>query len=362
VSRPQAFVVILAGGSGTRLWPLSRSHQPKQLLALHSDRSLIQSTFDRVAPLVTPARVLIMTERSHADALRAQLPEVPPENVIVEPARRGTAGALALAAAAIHSRDPEALMASVHADAYIDDPEEFRRTLATAFEAADATRMLVLMGIPPTSPSTSLGYIEAADRLSTIDGYEVRRVARFVEKPNLERATEFLNSGRHFWNPGVFVWRIDVILEEFATFEPRIHELVMEIGRDFGTPRQAETLATVYPTVPEQTIDVGIMERSTRVAVIPARFQWSDIGSWSEIFEALPRDAQNNVVRGTHVGLDTHDTLVFATSRPVATIGLEGFVVVETPDAVFICPRDRVPDVKQLVELLKADPTGLTLL
>lgn len=362
VGASQSYVVILAGGSGTRLWPLSRSQQPKQLLALQSDRSLLQSTFDRVAPLVSPARVLIMTERSHSDALREQLPEVPAENIFVEPARRGTAGALALAAAAIHRRDPNALMASVHSDAYIDDAEEFRRTLAAAFAAADATRHLVLMGIPPTSPSTQLGYIEAGEALADVDGYGVRKVARFVEKPDLERARRFATSGRHFWNPGVFVWRVDVILEEFAAYEPRIHELVMQIGASFGTPNQEQALAGVYPTVPEQTIDVGIMERSSRVAVIPARFAWSDIGSWGEIFEALPRDDHGNVTRGEHLGLGTQNSLVFATSRRVATVGLEDVVIVETPDVVLVCPRDRVQDVKKLVEKLKADGTHVDLL
>ena len=352
---PQSYVVILAGGSGTRLWPLSRSRQPKQLLALHSDRSLLQSTFDRVAPLVSPERVLVMTERSHSDALREQLPDVPADNVIVEPARRGTAGALALAAAAIHRRDPNAVMASVHSDAYIDDAEEFRRTLAAAFAVADSTRHLVLMGIPPTSPATGLGYIEAGDDLADVDGYGVRKVVRFVEKPELERARRFAISGRHFWNPGVFVWRTDVILEEFGAYEPRIHDLVMQIGEHLGTPRQADTLAEIYPTVPEQTIDNGIMERSSRVAVIPARFKWSDIGSWGEIFEAMPRDDQGNVTRGEHLGLGTQNSLVFATSRRVATIGLDDVVIVETPDVVLVCPRNRVQDVKKLVEKLKVD-------
>ncbi|MDP8921810.1 MAG: sugar phosphate nucleotidyltransferase, partial [Chloroflexota bacterium] len=228
--------------------------------------------------------------------------------------------------------------------------------------AADSTRHLVLMGIPPTNPATGLGYIEAGDMLVDVDGYDVRSVVRFVEKPELERARRFATSGRHFWNPGVFVWRVDVILEEFATYEPRIHELIMQIGESLGTSRQAETLAHIYPTVPEQTIDVGIMERSARVAVIPARFTWSDIGSWGEIFEALPRDDQGNVTRGEHLGLGTRDSLVFATSRPVATVGLEGMVIVETPDVVLVCPRDRVQDVKKLVEKLKVDGTREELL
>src|SRR5919206_3251091 len=195
VAGPEAYVVILAGGSGTRLWPLSRSHRPKQLLAFAGERSLLQATFDRVRPLVPPERVVVMTEQSHADGIREQLPELPAWNVVVEPARRGTAGSLALAAAIIGQRAPGAVMASVHSDAFIQDADEFRRTLAAAFDAADRTGQLVLMGIVPSAPSTQLGYIEAGETLETIDGYPLRKVIRFVEKPALERARQFACSG-----------------------------------------------------------------------------------------------------------------------------------------------------------------------
>jgi mannose-1-phosphate guanylyltransferase len=362
VTALQTFVVVLAGGSGTRLWPLSRSHRPKQLLALAGEKSLLRTTVDRVVPLVTPERVLIMTERSHADGVREQLPDVPAANILIEPARRGTAGSLALAAAAIRRRDPNALMASVHSDAYIDDGDEFRRTLTAAYGAADATRSLVLMGIEPTFPSTQLGYIEAGEPLEERDGYQVRKVVRFVEKPELERARRFISSGRHFWNPGVFVWRVDVILEEFARLQPAIQQRIDAIAPSLGSEDQESVLAELYPTVPQETIDVGIMEKSDRVAVVPAHFRWSDIGSWGELLDILPRDRDGNVTRGTHLSLGTRDSLVFATSRAVATVGLENVVVVETPDVVLVCPRDRVQDVKKLVERLVLDPERQALL
>jgi mannose-1-phosphate guanylyltransferase len=362
VGGPHTYLVILAGGSGSRLWPLSRSHRPKQLLALTGERSLLQSTFDRNAPLVPAERVIVMTEQSHADGIREQLPELPPENIIVEPARRGTAGSLGLAAAAIFERDPNAVMASVHSDAYIADGDEFRRTLAAAFAAAEKSRQLVLMGIEPTGPSTQLGYIEAADALDQIEGYSVRRVARFVEKPELERARQFARSGRHYWNPGVFVWRVDAILAELARLQPRIHELVCQIAARLDKPDGADVLARVYPTVPVQTIDVGVMEKSDIVAVVPARFPWSDIGSWSEIFDVLPRDADGNAVHGEHLGLGTRNTLVYSTSKPIATIGLSDMVVVETADVILVCPRERAAEVKLLVERLQLDPQKADLL
>jgi mannose-1-phosphate guanylyltransferase len=365
VAGPHTYLVILAGGSGSRLWPLSRSHRPKQLLALAGQRSLLQSTFDRNVPLVPPERVIVMTERSHADGIREQLPELPPRNIIVEPARRGTAGSLGLAAAAIVERDPDAVMASVHSDAYIDDADEYRRTLSAAFTAAEKTRRLVLMGIEPTSPSTQFGYIVAADAptpLVQIDGYRVLEVERFQEKPALAKAEELVASRRAFWNPGVFVWRVDVILSELARLQPRIHELVREIAVALDSDRGDEILASLYPTVPVETIDVGVMEQSDRVAVVPARFPWSDIGSWSEMFDVLPRDPSGNAVRGDLIALDSSNNLVYATSKRVATIGLNDLVIVETSDVILVCPRDRAQDVKQLVEGIALDEKHADLL
>lgn len=358
---PRVFLAILAGGSGTRLWPLSRSQRPKQLLALQGERSLLQDTVERFAPLVPPDRVIIMTEGSHANGIREQLPDVPADNILVEPVRRGTAGSLALAAAVIRCREPDALMISEHSDHFVPEEDEFRRTLAAALDAADRTRNLILMGIEPAFPSTQYGYIEAGETLLPGE-YPVRKVVRFVEKPDLERARRFASSGRHFWNPGVFVWRVDVLLDEFTRLQPGIKERIDALAARMEAGERETALNEIYPTVPVDTIDVGILEQSDRVAVIPARFRWSDIGSWGELMDILPRDESGNVVRGTHLGLGTRDSLVFATSRPVATVGLENMVVVETADVVLVCPRDRVQDVKKLVERLALDPERQNLL
>lgn len=309
-----------------------------------------------------PERVLIMTERSHADALAAQLPELPKGNVVVEPARRGTAASLALAASVIRERRADAIMASVHSDAYIEDDAEFQRTLLAAFAAADDKRSLVLMGIQPSTPSEQLGYIEGGDTVARYGDYPVQRVARFVEKPKLEQAREYVALGRYYWNPGVFVWRVDVILDEFRSLQPAIHAPVTQIARAMADSGNDSALRQIYPTVPVETIDVGIMEKSDRVLVVPARFKWSDIGSWRELLEILPHDEDGNVVHGTHLSLGTRNSLIYGTTKPIATVGMDDVIVVEAEDVIFICPRDRAQDVKLLVERLAIDPERRALL
>jgi len=344
-----AHVVILAGGEGTRLWPLSRSRRPKQLLRLSGDRSLIQQTVDRVLPLVPAERVLVVTERSHADDLREQLPELPAANVLVEPTRRNTAGALLLAALAVQARAPQATWASLHADAYILDDHEFRRTLAAALEAAADGRHLVTTGIRPQGPSTAYGYIEQAEPIGTAQGYPVYRVARFVEKPDLETARRYVDSGRFLWNPGVFVWRNAAILAAFERYQPVMYAMLTAV------PPAA--IDSVYPNIPRESIDTGIMERADNVATIPATFRWSDIGSWGELWEVSARSDSGDVVRGAgrYLSADSRDNLVYAEGRTVALLGVHDLVVVETADAVFICPRDRAVDVKQIVQKLQAE-------
>jgi mannose-1-phosphate guanylyltransferase len=349
----ERYVAILAGGSGTRLWPLSRGARPKQLLELVGHGSLLRNTFDRVRPLVPAEQVLILTERSHAKEVRAELPELPDENVLVEPARRGTAGSLALPALLIHARNPAAVWASLHSDAFIQDDDAFRRDLEAAFRGAAELPHLFTLGIRPTFASTQLGYIEAGDELRTIDGTTVFRVNRFVEKPDAARAAEFVASGRYFWNPGVFIWSAASIERQFAELLPAIHGALQPLVERFGTPGFQAEYDRVYPTIPVDTIDTGIMEKAPEVAMIPASFGWRDIGSWQELFEALDADEHGNVVRGQHLGLDTARTLVFGGRRLVATIGLEDLVIVETDDVLLVCRRDRAADARKLVEQLE---------
>lgn len=344
---PDLYVSILAGGSGTRLWPLSRKRRPKQMLALLSDRSLIQETVDRVAPLVPMDHVYVVTERSQAADIRAQLPELPAENLIAEPVQRGTAGAIALAALTIRRRAPTAVMASLHSDHLIPDAEAFRRALVAAVRHARRGERLMTLGVTPTFASTQLGYVQLGEPLGEEDGLAVYAVRRFVEKPDRQRARAYVDSGEYLWNSGLFVWRVDTILECFEQLLPDILAPLSRAG-----PAEIEQ---VYPTIPQETIDVGIMERATKVGVVPASFGWSDIGSWAELLDALPKGEDGNVVRGQHLGLDSRRSLIYAGSRLVATIGVEDLIVVETPDAVLVCPRSRAQDVKKLVERLQAE-------
>jgi len=344
---PDAHVVILAGGEGTRLWPLSRSRRPKQLLRLNGDRSLIQQTVDRLLPLVPAERILVVTEQSHAADLRAQLPELPDSSIIAEPTRRGTAAAMLLAALHIQQRAPRATWCSVHADAFITNDAEFRRTVTAALEAAASGEYLLTTGIRPRAAETGYGYIQLGPLLRTVQGFPLHQVARFVEKPDLPTAEQYVASGEYLWNPGVFVWRNSTLLDAFQRLQPDIHNVLTSVplGR----------VDDVYGQAPRQTIDVGVMERASNVATIPADFGWSDIGSWAELWELSERDPDGNVCRGRALLADSHNNLVIADGRAVALVGVEDLVVVETADAVFVCRRDRAQEVKLIVQRLQQE-------
>jgi mannose-1-phosphate guanylyltransferase len=302
---------------------------------------------------VIPAeRTMVITVAEHVQAVLDDLPEIAPENIVVEPEGRSTGPCVGLMATLIHKRDPEAIMVSLHADHVVQDQEGFRGVLRAAIRAAGHGH-LVTLGIVPTGPDTGYGYIRRGDWLGEAKGQDVYRVERFTEKPDPDTAASFVRSGRYYWNSGIFVWKVSVILAEIRRLMPALYAQLMEIRPALDTPWQAEVLDRVWRDVRPVPVDIGIMEQAEDVVVIPADIGWSDVGCWTSVADHLPADAKGNVIEGEHIVLDCQDTLIHSSHRLVAALGLSGIVVIETGDAVLVCPKERVQEVKRIVQELK---------
>lgn len=359
------YVVIPAGGSGTRLWPLSRAANPKFLHPLTGDgRTLIQATIDRLAALAPPERTFVVTGGAHVAAIARQVPDLPGGNILVEPTPRDSAAAIGLAASIIVRRDPSAIMGSFHADHLVRDEDLFRETVRLAARGA-RDGLLMTIGIAPTAPETGYGYIQQGRRLGS-GGFTVQQ---FKEKPSRELATSWLAEGGYLWNSGMFVWRCSAFLNELARQQPALHAGLAEIADDWETPGGEETLARIWPTLPKVAIDIAVMEGAAaagRVGTIPGHFGWNDVGDWDTLATVLARSTGENVVLGgdltRHLAVNTHNSLIAPGSeRIVATVGVRDIIVVDTPDALLVCARDHAQDVKQLVETLKAQERALHL-
>ncbi len=352
--------VIMAGGSGTRLWPLSRRKQPKHLLALLESATLFQSTVARLQGAFPVERTWVVTVQEQAAALQQQAPSIPSANYLPEPAPRGTASVVGLAAVALRHRDPEAVMAVLPSDHYIRHVALFHRLLEAAYLLAQEG-FLVTLGITPTYPATGYGYIQRGEALGIYNDLKAYRVRRFKEKPDQATARQMLAEGGHSWNSGMFVWRADAILAEIRRQMPDLATALEEIAAAWGTPQQEAVLARVWPGLRTETVDYGVMEGARQVAVIPAQgLGWSDVGSWESLFDILPTDADGNILRGgEHVSLDARDNLVFVQNaqhrKLVAVLGVENVVVVDTEDALLVCSRDQSQRVKEIVQRLQAE-------
>jgi mannose-1-phosphate guanylyltransferase len=356
------YSVIPAGGSGTRLWPLSRAAHPKFLHALTGPTvSMLQATVTRLAPLSAPDRTFVVTGAAHAAAVARQLPGLPEENLLVEPSPRDSCAAIGLAAAVIARRDPEAIMGSFAADHLVRRPEAFQEAISTAIAGAQQG-LLMTVGLTPTHPETGYGYLRMGDDRG--DG--IVTVAEFKEKPTADVAAEYLRSGRYLWNASMFVWRVEVFLAELARQQPELHAGLTEIAAAWGSDDQDRVLGEIWPTLRRISVDHAVMEGAAdigKVATVPGDFGWTDLGDFHTLGEILSEeqfggaDEAGNVVVGDADTVVLHDTsgsvVVTQSGRLVATLGLRDAIVVDTPDAVLVCSRKQAQDIKAIVDELK---------
>jgi mannose-1-phosphate guanylyltransferase len=338
---------ILAGGSGERFWPLSRSGTPKHLLRLLDERTLLETTVERLAGALPVERIFVLTNIAQVDAARAAVPGLPPENFIAEPVKRDTAPACSLATAMASRFGSDTVCIVLPADAMIHDVGVFRDQLAVMADAAARNNAIVTFGIPPAHASTAFGYLEFGENL---DGGLVA-VDRFVEKPDAATAETYLASGRHAWNAGIFAWRVDWFLTEAARLAPELVDFVKGFPIE-GDP--TDYLAQHFEQLPKISVDYAILEKTQRVLAMRAGFDWDDVGSWTALPDHLPVDAEGNCVKGEAATVDSHGNIIVTSGpgRLVALCGVENLVIVETPDALLVCHRDAAQNIKKLQPLL----------
>lgn len=343
------YILILAGGPGTRLWPACRNNQPKQFLKFPGSVSLLRQSVERARGLVPDERIFIATRERYAEQMLAEIPDFPPENLLLEPYRRDTGPAVALVVAHLRRHDPSATLAVLTTDHLITDLPAFSQCLRKAAAVAHEFRASVTFGIPPTRPETAFGYLELGSKIQP-DIPEVYELAAFREKPELEKAQEYLDAGNYLWNSGMFVWDVQVVAELYQEHAPKIWSGAEEIAEAGFT---GVHFAASYAALPSISVDLSIMEKITTGYVVKANFGWEDIGSWRAFAANRPTDSAGNACVGRFVAMDTSGCLFEVSDKLVAAIGVKDLVVVDTPDALLICPKERDQEVKKLLQELE---------
>ncbi|PUU86212.1 MULTISPECIES: mannose-1-phosphate guanylyltransferase [Halanaerobium] len=351
--------LIMAGGEGTRFWPLSRKDNPKQFLKLNDEKkTMLQETVERISGLVPLEQVFIATNEAYQKAIKKQLDGIPKENIIVEPMKRNTAACIGLSSVVIENKYPGSTMIVLPADHLIKDEKKFVDILSKAVMTAATGKNLVTLGIKPTHPETGYGYIHYGDHLHTIDGDQVFEVQNFTEKPDLDTAKEFLNDGNYLWNSGMFIWRLDSILYNIEKYLPEMYKSLANIKNALGTDLEQKVIKNEFKQMESVSIDYGIMEKADDIFVIPSSFGWDDLGSWPALERIKKIDDNGNVVVGKHYGIDTTNSIIHSPNKVVTTIGLDDVVIVDTEDAILICDKNRAQEVKEIRKILADEGLG----
>lgn len=347
-------VVIMAGGKGERFWPKSRINLPKQFLSLTDDgKSMIQHTVERVKSLVNIENIYVVTNEMYKNLVLKHVPDIPEENIIIEPAAKNTAPCIGLAAIHIAKKDINSKMIILPSDHLIKFNEIFIDTLKTALDVVEKGANLATIGITPNYPETGYGYINFTKGESFKDSTNIYEVLRFVEKPNLEKAKEYLTSGQYLWNSGMFVWKASTILKNFKEYLPEIYEGLQKIGKSINTGKYEEVLKKEFLNLPSESIDYGIMEKAKNIYVIPGNFGWDDVGSWLSLERINKTNQDGNVIKGNVISIKTKNTIIQGSNKLIATIGLEDIVVVDTDDVTLICHKNNTQEVKEVINNLK---------
>lgn len=347
------YLVLMAGGSGTRLWPVSRQNMPKQFHKLSGEKSLILDTYDRIKDLVPKENIYISLGTSNLAETKKQLPEVPGDNYIVEPMGKNTAPAIALITAKIFKTDPQAIIGIISSDHTVKNAEEYRSAFSKSKNfITKHPEYLVTIGITPDNPNTGYGYIKVGDKFTN---EPVNAVEEFVEKPNLETAERYIKSGNYLWNGGYFIFRADSMIKMFEELTPEIYAGLKDILKAIDTPNEDKVVKEVFEKYEKVPIDTAIAEKVKNIAVVPMDCGWSDVGSWASLYDVLSESKGGNVSKGHHIGMDNKNCLFFAQDRLLATVGLEDIIVVDTPDVTLVCHKNKSQEIKELLEKVKKE-------
>ncbi len=347
------YVAIMAGGIGSRFWPMSRTRYPKQFLdILGMGRTLIQQSYDRYSKVVPPANVYVVTSHEYVDIVKAQLPELPASNILAEPSRKNTAACIAYIAFHLQAKDPDAVMIAAPADHLVTETEQFIETASKALDFVESVNSLVTIGIKPTHPNTGYGYIQHEMMQAAPDVFKVKT---FTEKPSEEIAKAFIASGDFLWNAGIFTWKVSAVLTAFESHLSEVYEVFAAEKEHFNTATEREAIERIYPQCTNVSVDFGVMEKASNVFVIPASFGWSDLGTWNSAWDNMEKDYFGNAVVGKNVMVvDANNCMVHAPDKKLVLLqGLRDYIIVDTEDALLICKKDKEQQIKEYVAEVK---------